>query len=124
MGGGDDELSSGLGLVDAQARFAQHRQVLAKLGGAAARKNRDERFFGMELVSGAERGAIERRLDVTDERVADEFRRDAGVAIKLFFEREDTETEREAAADDSYSPWTPCPELRTDVVGVAHAAPL
>ena len=108
--------------MDAHARFAQHRQVLAKFGGAAAGKNRDERFFGMEVVSGAERGAIERRLDVTDERMADEFCGDAGVGVKLFFEWEDAEGESEAAADDPYTPRTPGPELRADVVGVGHSA--
>ena len=123
MGGGDDKLSARLGLVNAGACFPQHRQVLAKFGGAAAGKNRDERFFVMELVSGAERGAIERRLDVADERVADEFCGDSGVTVELFFEREDAESKREAAADDSNTPGTPRPELRADVVGVAHAAP-
>ncbi len=78
---------------------------------------------GWKLVSGAERGAIERRLDVADERMADEFCGYAGVGIKLFFKRKNAEAEREAAPDDSYTPRTPRPELRADVVGVGHAAP-
>ena len=43
---------------------------------------------GWRWVSGAERGAIVRRLDVTDERMADEFGGNACVGIKLFFKRE------------------------------------
>ncbi len=108
--------------MDAQAGFAQHRQVLAKFAGAAAGKNRDERFFGMEVVSGAERGAIERGLDVADERMADEFCGDAGVGVELFFEGEDAEAEFEAAADDSNAPRPPGPELGADVVGVGDFA--
>ena len=121
-GGGDDELGAWLGVVDANASFAQHRQVLAKFGGAAAGKNRDERFFGMEVMSGAERGAILRRLDVTDERVADEFCGDAGVCVELFFEGEDAEGLFKAAADDSNAPRAPSPELGADVVGVGDFA--
>ena len=96
--------------------------MLAKFAGAAAGKNRDERFFGMEVVSGAERGAIESGFDVADERMADEFCGDAGVGVELFFEGEDAEGLGEAAADDSNAPGTPGPELRADVVGVGDFA--
>jgi hypothetical protein len=121
-GGGDDKLGAGFDVVDAQAGFAQHRQVLAKFGGAAAGKNRDERFFGMEVVSGAERGAVESWLDVTNERVTDEFCGDAGVGVELFFEGEDAQGLLEAAADDPYTPRPPCPKLGADVVGVGDFA--
>ena len=72
----------------------------------------------MEVVSGAERGAIEGWLDVADERMADEFCGDAGVGVELFFEGEDAEAEFETAADDSDTPRPPGPKLGADVVGV------
>ncbi len=56
------------------------------------------------------------------QRVADEFYGDAGVGVELFFEGEDAEGFGEAAADDSYAPGAPGPELRADVVGVLDFA--
>src|SRR5215467_3354635 len=53
--------------------------------------------------------------------MADEFHGDASVAVKLLFERKNAEGELEAAAYDADAPWTPCPELRADVVSVSHA---
>src|ERR1051326_2964850 len=54
--------------------------------------------------------------------MADEFYRHAGIAVKVFFEWKNAEGLREASPDDAYTPRTPGPELRADVVDVFYAA--
>ena len=82
----------GFGVVDAQTHASRStgrcwRSSPERLPGRTATSGSS----GWKLVSGAERGAIERWLDVADERVADEFCGDAGVGVELFFEGENAE---------------------------------
>ena len=70
-------------------------------------------------MSHEERFAALRGSHVANQRVSDEFHRHACVAEKLFLEWKDTQRQHETAAHDAYSPGTPGPELRTDVVNIS-----
>src|SRR5271168_1154761 len=119
-GRGDDKLGWPL-LLDALARLADHRHVLRELGMPAAGQDRDNRLTRIEIVLAAEFFAGLRGLHGADKRMADEFCGDASAAEERFFEWENTESLRETAADNSNTPRPPRPELRADVIDVAHS---
>src|ERR1700722_743965 len=96
--------------------------MFVQRGATAAGKNGDDREGRIQLLLAEERGAIDGRVYRAYQRVADEFHGDACVGVELFFEGEDAEGFGETAADDSYAPWAPGPELRADVIGVADLA--
>src|SRR5712692_274625 len=104
--------------MDAQAGLAEYREMLAKFRSAAAGQDGDEFFLGIEVLFAEEGLAVERGVHGANQRVADEFHGDSGVAVELFFERENAEGLREAAADYADAPGAPGPELRADVVDV------
>src|SRR5690348_18435451 len=107
--------------MDAQASVAQNREMLAKFGGAASGEDGDEFFPRVEVLLAEKCLAIERGVHGADQRMADEFHGDSGFAVEFFFERENAEGLREAAADYAHAPGAPGPELRTDVVNVFNA---
>lgn len=87
-GRGDHKLGGALG-VDAGAGFADDRQVLGEFGVAAAGEDGDQGPSGIEVVAAAKFFAGLRGVNGADERMADEFRGDAGIAEKSFLEGED-----------------------------------
>src|SRR4029077_20615049 len=65
---------------------------------------------------------IERGVHRADQRVADEFHGDAGIAVEFFFKGENAEGLGEAVAHYTHAPGTRSPELRADVINVFDAA--
>src|SRR6185369_709996 len=62
-----------------------------------------------------------RRHYVANQRMADELYRHARIAKKLFLEWKNAQRQRESPPHDAYAPGPPRPELRADVIDVAHA---
>src|SRR6266702_8543314 len=60
-------------------------------------------------------------MHISHERVADEFHRNTGIGVKLFFKGKDTKSVREAPPHQIYAPRPPGPELRANVVDVSNA---
>jgi hypothetical protein len=73
------------------------------------------------MVLAAEFFASLRGLHGSDERMTDEFCGNARASEECFFERKNAKCLREAAADDSNTPWSPSPELWTDVINIADS---
>ena len=73
--------------------------MLAKLAGAAAGQYGDDFLLRIESLLAAKGLAIERGVHSSHQRMADEFYGHSGVAVELFFKRENTESLCEAAAD-------------------------
>src|SRR5438093_922735 len=59
-------------------------------------------------------------MHISHERVADEFHRNTGIGVKLFFKGKDTKSVREAPPHQIYAPRPPGPELRANVVDVSN----
>src|SRR5260370_41111025 len=90
--------------MDARASLSQDRQMLAKFGDAASGQDGDELLLWIETGLAAKGLAIERGVHGSYQRIADEFHGDATVAVELFFEWENAQSVREAAAVDADAP--------------------
>src|SRR5215813_1776751 len=88
---------------------------------AAPRQNGNHRKQGVEAAAGEEIGPGERWSNPANQRMTDEFHRNSSIAEELLFERKNAKRQREAAPHNAHPPGPPGPELRTNVINVAHA---
>src|SRR2546430_2089092 len=116
----DRELGRQLG-VNPFASLAKNWEMALDLGVAASGKDGDQFSRGLQLIRGEKCFASLRRRNIADQWVSNEFNRYACVGKEFFFEREYAQRERESPPHDSNAPRPPGPELRADVINIAHA---
>ena len=73
---------------------------------------------------GARRGAIDRHRDLVGERVTDECRAHAVLAIEIRFEGEQAQHQVHRRADGAHAPLSPGPDLRAHVLHGSEARAL
>src|ERR1700722_3408286 len=100
----------------------QLRQIPAHFLYAAPRHECDPGLLRIQLVLRGISCAIDLRAGKIGERVSDESRVHAAVAVELFFERKDHQRFVHIFSQQAYSALAPGPKLRTNVIDDGNAA--
>src|ERR1700693_1400279 len=105
-----------------QARNLQLRQISAHFLYATPGHERDPMFRRIKTVLRGISCAIDLRAGKIGERVSDESRVHAAVAVELFFERKDHQRFVPIFSQQAYAALAPGPKLRTNVIDHGNAA--